>query len=89
MRVSSLSPHGLRLLECWNREKLGGFSMLWLQNEGSRVTNAASCMERPIEKAIKVRTALEALTLKMHAWREDFFLFFCTFYCSNAGTFCE
>lgn len=49
--------------------------------------NAASGTEQPIEKAIKVRTAQEALTLKPTCLQEAIIFF--TFYCSNAGTFCE
>lgn len=42
---------------------------LWLHKQGGRVIDAAGCLEQPIEKAIKVRPAQEALTLRPHAWR--------------------
>lgn len=48
--------------------------------------NAISCMEQLIEKAVKVRAAQEALTLKTTCLERDFSG---TFYCSNTGLFCE
>jgi hypothetical protein len=51
------------------------------------VINAASCTEQPIEKAIKARTAQEALTLKPACLQEG--IISSTFYYSDAGTLCE
>lgn len=48
--------------------------------------NAAGCVEQLIEKAVKVRAAQETLTLKSTCPERDFSG---TFYCGNAGLFCE
>lgn len=84
---SSQAPRDWGCWDGWSWEKLGGFSKALASDEGERVINAASCTEQPIEKAIKARTAQEALTLKPACLQEG--IISSTFYYSDAGTLCE
>lgn len=66
-------PPGAEMAEMAGAERnLEVLEKLWLWKEGCWVINAAYCLEQPIDKAIKVGAAQEALTLRPHAWRGRF-----------------